>query len=123
MAKSISTYQLKNLDSDDASSSTFTEHEADICIVRGIKSYLEEGSHAYWLIEVEDRQGNLYEWKDFKTVVDANATTIRLNIRNHLINNIEKVRESALTNTEEASVLGVSASAVLGKFVDGSSLG
>jgi hypothetical protein len=63
----------------------FTPEQANQCIVTKCESFKIDGVHQYWIIEVQDNNGNIYEIINDKISGNANTIAIKSAIQAHLI--------------------------------------
>lgn len=63
----------------------FTPDQTNQCIVTKCESFKINGVHQYWIIEVQDNNGNIYEIINDKISGDANTIAIKSAIQAHLI--------------------------------------
>jgi len=103
---------------DSISLKKFTSGEANRCRVLKFERTNDNdiSEFAYWKVEVQDELGVIYKWNDFDTAPSDNVATIRANIIAHLTNNVD--RQLFPVNTSAAAG-GTSASAAVGKYLDG----
>ena len=70
---------------------TFTRGEAGRCRIIHTKSVDISGNHAYWLLKVEDEDGNSYEWKDYEEALGVSKAGLKAAMITHLMNYVAKV--------------------------------
>lgn len=103
----------------DAGLEKFTNEEAlDSVLKKATKFYHSiDGSNVfqYWIIQVEDRDGNLYEWRDFSLSQTATKATIKSAIQAHLTTNVDKIPSAQLNEI----VIGVNNSSTEGSGTQG----
>jgi hypothetical protein len=87
----------------------FTPQQANQCIITKCESFKINGAHQYWIIEVQDNKGNLYEIINDKISGNANNIAIKSAIQAHLILT-EKLPDplppKTITNESKDDILG-----------------
>jgi hypothetical protein len=71
-------------------STKFTDKEADKCIINKCNRLLKDGSYTGFEIEVEDENGNIYEWIDRSLISSASSSVLRAAMKSHLTTHIDK---------------------------------
>lgn len=88
---------------------TFTAQQARECIITKCESFKINGVHQYWIIEVQDNNGNKYEFINDQISGSANNTAIKSSIQSSLMS-IEKLPDplppQTVTTESKDDILG-----------------
>jgi hypothetical protein len=88
---------------------TFTAQQARECIITKCDSFKVNGTHQYWIIEVQDNNGNLYKVINDQISGNVNNTAIKSSIQSSLMD-IEKLPDplppQTITNESKDDILG-----------------
>jgi hypothetical protein len=87
----------------------FTPQQANECMVTKCESFKINGAHQYWIIEVQDNNGNIYKVINDRISGNANTIAIKSAIQAHLILT-EKLPDplppKTITNESKDDILG-----------------
>jgi len=91
---------------------TFSQTEAEACVVKRCESVLSNSTHQYYVFAVNDDNGEYYEWSNQTLGASASHIDIKNSIVSHLQTEEKRNPSPIITHVSDSGVIGATVSSL-----------